>query len=249
MVPVQARYTVHVIEKTERRRSTEKVVQVPYDEHFDWNAAFAPDPEYLLNHPEMRTAYEVKSYLQEVGLTMNDLRGKKLLDIGAGTGYFVKEAVRHGVDAYAIDILPPDSSGHLPRSEPIVPAEIPTFVQGSAYQLPFADNTFDVIVSRYAPLSNFEWAEDDGALGKSEDPLGAKYPAIYEAMRVLKPGGEIRFELGTASTAPWEEFLRVLRTDQRIELTEEVTSTWDLGRAKGENYRLVIKKRTDSSGI
>jgi SAM-dependent methyltransferase len=233
-----------MIEKFERRNNNEKQLrQKPYDDHFDWDAAFRNDSGFIMEHPEMEDALEVHNYLEQIGLSMADLKGKKLLDIGAGNVVFVKEAVRHGVDAYALDINAPDEQqAHGKHPTPL--DEVPTFVKGSAYALPFQGDVFDIIVSQAGPLANFEWTQ--------ESQNNSSYTAIYEALRVLKPGGEIRFELKGVQepdlegrNAALENFLYTLRNDNRLELNEEIIGSWDQGNARGETLRLVIAKRMD----
>jgi demethylmenaquinone methyltransferase/2-methoxy-6-polyprenyl-1,4-benzoquinol methylase len=95
-----------------------------------------------------------------------------LLDIGTGTGDIAYEAMHlyPGVRAYGADFtyeMMAAGVGKLPgRSLP--------FTQGDTYRLPFADNTFDAVVSGFL-LRN----------------VVDRVAAFGEQLRVTKPGGRV----------------------------------------------------------
>lgn len=109
-------------------------------------------------------------YLEQLRLWAYDFRGKKVLDVGAGKSSFsgrinqVYEAT--GTSAYALDLISSSTNPYEKR------------VQGSAFEMPFKDSEFDLVVSIWF-LQNLEKGSD---ITK----------ALNEMIRVTKPGGEIR---------------------------------------------------------
>jgi SAM-dependent methyltransferase len=101
---------------------------------------------------------------------LDELEGKLVLDAGCGMGRFA-EIVHHyggtyvGVDfSYAIDAAH-QNAGHLPNVH---------FLQADLFNLPFADDTFDLVMSL-------------GVLHHTPDPRRA----FASLPRVLKPGGKL----------------------------------------------------------
>ncbi|WP_344590668.1 class I SAM-dependent methyltransferase [Actinomadura vinacea] len=107
-----------------------------------------------------------------------DLRGRRVLDVAGGDGYWAGQARRRGADAVSID---------LARKKMVYGrtlANAPALIECDALRLPFADGSFDAVLSVCA-IEHF----DDG--GKSLD----------EMARVLKPGGEIFMSADVLSRA------------------------------------------------
>ena len=101
---------------------------------------------------------------------LEELKGKLVLDAGCGMGRFA-EIVQHyggeyvGMDySFAIDAASANAA-HLPDTH---------FVQGNIFKLPFADNTFDLVISL-------------GVLHHTPNPR----EAFRSLPRVLKPGGRL----------------------------------------------------------
>lgn len=94
-----------------------------------------------------------------------DLKGKKLLDAGCGTGWFSKRAVERGAKVTSMDLGEKllEQVARKCESERVV---------GSLLGLPFADNTFDMVVS-------------SEVIEHTPDPT----KGMQEMLRVLKPGG------------------------------------------------------------
>ncbi len=112
--------------------------------------------------------------LQEAGdsgWSWEQLRGKRVLDIGAGSGGFALEAKKHGVDVISLE--PAEE-----RVSPDTKKEVP-FVSGLAQHLPFADESFD-----YAHSRAFPWVRLTPEKAKN---------ILNEALRVLKPNGQFVF--------------------------------------------------------
>lgn len=97
-----------------------------------------------------------------------DLRGKRVLDVAGGDGYWAGLTTKRGAKAVSID---------LARSKMLYGQTLqnaPGLIECDALKLPFADGSFDAIMSVCA-IEHF----DDG--GQSLD----------EMARVLAPGGQL----------------------------------------------------------
>ncbi|MDD1639177.1 MAG: class I SAM-dependent methyltransferase [Methanomicrobiales archaeon] len=95
-------------------------------------------------------------------------RGKYLLDLGCGTGLFMRRYGETGGDAIGLDIsrgMIENARGRCNGFE---------FCMGTAEELPFRDQTFDAIscLLAFSYLTNPSWM-------------------LAEASRILKPGGKI----------------------------------------------------------
>ncbi|WP_338834935.1 2-methoxy-6-polyprenyl-1,4-benzoquinol methylase, mitochondrial [Moorella humiferrea] len=99
-------------------------------------------------------------------------KGEHILDVGCGTGNFSLELARLGVEVTGIDISEPMLETAR-RKAAAAGLEL-EFLHADAMNLPFADNTFDKIVS----VTALEFAPDLKA-------------ALAESYRVLKPGGRM----------------------------------------------------------
>jgi len=97
-----------------------------------------------------------------------DLRGLRVLDVAGGDGYWAAQARKRGACAVALDI----SAAKLQRGRQLTAP--PGLVRGDALELPFADESFDCVMSICA-IEHFA----DGAR------------ALEEMARVLAPEGEL----------------------------------------------------------
>ena len=103
-----------------------------------------------------------------LGWLGRDLRGLRVLDVAGGDGYWAGRARGRGARAVSLDL-----AGHkLTRGSRLTAP--PALVQGDALGLPFADGSFDRVMSICA-IEHF----DDGAR------------ALDEMVRVLAPDGEL----------------------------------------------------------
>ena len=117
--------------------------------------------------------------LGDLGLTWDDLRGKKVLDMGAGLGELAEEGKKHGVEIISLDKL----EGGAEREGGATPPKDIPFVVADAVKMPFGGNKFDLIISHAAPPTLSESTEEIKDI-------------LNEAKRVLKEGGEFRFGPG-----------------------------------------------------
>lgn len=105
-------------------------------------------------------------------------RGALVLDLGCGTGRHSFEALKRGARVVAVDLDPAPlrevvgmiAAMHVAGEVP--PDAGPGCICGDALRLPFADESFDVVVASEV----LEHIDDDAA-------------ALREIARVLKPGG------------------------------------------------------------
>jgi len=110
----------------------------------------------------------------EARILPGGLEGKAVLEDGCGTGYVSSWLARRGAKPVGLDNSPAQlATARRMRAQHGL--QIP-FVQGIAEQLPFPDETFDLVISEYGAAI---WS----------DP----YLWIPEAARVLRPGGELIF--------------------------------------------------------
>ena len=109
--------------------------------------------------------------------------GQRVLDVATGTGVVALTAARAGADVTAIDLTP----ALLERArENAALAELSVaWHEGDAEMLPFADASFDAVVSQFGHM--FAPRAD---------------VALAELLRVLKPGGTLAF-----NTWPPEHFV------------------------------------------
>lgn len=84
--------------------------------------------------------------------------GDRVLDVGCGKGFLVKDLLAQGIDAYGLDV----SDYALWTCEPEVVGRLHL---GSAERLPFPDHSFDVVLS-INTLHNLQRPELRQALGE-----------------------------------------------------------------------------------
>ena len=103
-----------------------------------------------------------------LGWLGTDLDGLRVLDVAGGDGYWAGRARGRGANAVALDLAGAKLRYGRQLSAP------PALIKGDALELPFADASFDRVMSICA-IEHF----DDGAR------------ALDEMVRVLAPGGEL----------------------------------------------------------
>lgn len=98
---------------------------------------------------------------------LGDLKNKKVLDVGAGTGRLSVELSSNSAEVTVLDV-----SAEMLKILKQKNSDIKTIV-GDAEVLPFADNTFDIVIATFLIVH-------------------LKNPTIFfdEVYRVLKPGGK-----------------------------------------------------------
>lgn len=124
--------------------------------------SFASEFDSKMNMYDTNKRLEV--FFEEF-LSTEDLNGKSLLDAGCGTGWFSKIASEKGASVTSMDL------GENLLAEVAKKCDSKRVV-GSILEIPFPENTFDVVVS-------------SEVIEHTPDP----YKALHEIYRVLKPGG------------------------------------------------------------
>jgi ubiquinone/menaquinone biosynthesis C-methylase UbiE len=105
-----------------------------------------------------------------------DAKDKRILDIGCGIGGPSFEmATTHGAEVVGIDLEAPLIERAQQRAVNLGLVDRCTFQTTEAGPLPFADETFDVVIS-------------SGAFTQTADKSGI----LGESLRVLRPGGHLR---------------------------------------------------------
>lgn len=100
--------------------------------------------------------------------------GQRVLDIGCGTGVVAITAARLGAQVTALDLTP--ALLERARENAQIAGVSVEWHEGDAEQLPFADASFDVVLSQFGHM--FAPRPD---------------VALAEMLRVLKPGGTVAF--------------------------------------------------------
>ena len=112
--------------------------------------------------------------LRRLGLRWEYLEGKRILDIGAGDAELEQAAKKRNITIIPID----------PRSTDVYQTSSPRgvdYIQGSAFHLPFQNNSFDLVLSHAAPPTMFIKDAEQVRI------------VLEEMERILKDGGEARF--------------------------------------------------------
>ncbi len=86
---------------------------------------------------------------------MNDLKGKKLLDVGTGGGRVIEESRQVGLDIIGVDIIPAISDQRAEKARTDLEAvakKYPGSIIGAdaTESLPFRDNSVDIVFSHLA---------------------------------------------------------------------------------------------------
>jgi SAM-dependent methyltransferase len=126
-----------------------------------------------------------------------DLRGLRVLDVAGGDGYWAARARARGAWAVAVDL----ADAKLKRGSQLTAP--PALVRGDALELPFADASFDRVMSVCA-IEHFA----DGAR------------ALDEMARVLAPGAELVMSADALTLAErWPRLYRAHCERRRVKRT------------------------------
>ncbi len=163
--------------------------------------------------------------------------GEKALDLGCGTGVYSILLAEKGLDVTGLDISP-----YMLREagKKIEDKDLSIeFMEGNLLRLPFADETFDLVLA----VTVFEFLREPER-------------AAREAWRVVKKGG--RFILGVlARESPWSEFYekegqkgnsvwqkaRFFTPKQLLNLLPGVRGEYTMGLYFGPNFSVEDKEK------
>ena len=138
-----------------------------------WNSAYTPA---MLDRPPQND-YFGKLFDTKLDLVRAVGRGKRILDVGSGSGAPALTLAKEGFDVTGVDVAP--NMVEASRRAAVSLGLPSAFIEADACRLPFAAATFDVAYS-FSTLSYLK--ETDRA--------------IAEIARVLKPGGTAILDLG-----------------------------------------------------
>jgi ubiquinone/menaquinone biosynthesis C-methylase UbiE len=138
--------------------------------------------------------WERRSLGEPLSSSVGGLRGARLLDVGAGTGR-ASRALHNVIrdETSIVNVEPSWKMLSLGRRHPATAGS--TWVQAWADPLPFAESSFDIVVS----LEVLEFTPDPRA-------------TLAEFARVLRPGAWLLVTNRIGSNAPWI-FRRTFRRD------------------------------------
>lgn len=194
----------------------------------------------------------VQENLLNLDLSLEDLAGKKTLDIGAGGAEFARWANRNGADVISLD---DEMFASDKRRLSAIPAP---FVLGDARALPFADDSFDLVVSHASMPNVIGSSMREKEEERLEEIVDSMVTALSEAVRVVRHDGEIRLapvvgpELNssrqTIQARAVRKSLDILKETPGIEMHEtrikkdEYEEPAEDTDPRREWYRIVIRK-------
>jgi ubiquinone/menaquinone biosynthesis C-methylase UbiE len=150
---------------------------------YEWDHFGELRPEWERNFREYLRPHEPET-----------LRGRLVLDVGAGSGRHSYEAHRHGARVVAVDV---GDAIHVARRN--LPADVVT-VQADAEQLPFDDAVFDLVMAI-------------GVLHHLPDPRRA----LRSLARLVRPGGYIHIYVYWIPSRGWHRsLLRLVKAARRV---------------------------------
>jgi len=115
--------------------------------------------------------------LASLGIPLSDLKGKRLLDAGCGTGEVACFLASQGADVTAIDFVE-SSLGYAREQAARLGLQNIRFLRGSLLDYPFEPNAYDYVLSHMV-------------LHHTEDPAGG----FANIARAAKPGGSVIFRV------------------------------------------------------
>lgn len=170
-----------------------------------------------------------KGYFDDLAYFIADLVSKHnvqtLLDIGCGTGYYIRKIKeRFSLQACGIDI-----SKHAVKMA-ASKDKTSLYSVSSAFDLPFADRSFDVMLNIFAPKAGKEYArvlKDDGVLIEvvpSTEHLLELKEQLYSSVRVNEQKAPIEpFTLQESFTVKYK---KIVETGEDLLNLSRMTPYW-----------------------
>ncbi len=197
-----------------------------------------PNLEQLsLGTIEAKNEQRAKEILADLDLKIEDLKGRKILDIGAGNAEIAKVLNNKGAKVFSLEI----NLESVKKEYQDFSAEGANYVQAKAEKTPFKDEVFDLLISHGSPPMTSPTKEEIAAV-------------IKEGYRVLSKKGEWRIGKGYLNAAaftdlnlpdnlPFKERVKIIK-DNSLSYLKSIWSGQVEEIQKGENldeifYRLV----------
>jgi len=138
-----------------------------------------------------------------------DWKGERVLEVGPGTARFTIPLLQQSNRMTLLDI----STGMLATARQNIDAAglsdgVDSYVEGSVYELPFDDNSFDHALS----LNVFNHLERPGE-------------ALRQLARVVRPGSTLLFNYANLQSYYWPAARRI--NQRRKAVGQDVYSTWE----------------------
>jgi ubiquinone/menaquinone biosynthesis C-methylase UbiE len=142
-----------------------------YDSLYGGDGEGVTRDELLEGLDALEDMFRLRRHMAVADMPLENLRGKRVLEIGPGAGGHSALFARHGAKVTAIDITQVRADATAQKFK-ILGADGCVAIQGDAEDLPFDDDAFDIVYS-------------NGVLHHTP----STETALDEALRVLKPGG------------------------------------------------------------
>lgn len=159
-------------------RSTKSEVKAFWGEVYD--AAYAKNDEILThdvlarNLADLEDMFRLRGHLATSEMTLDQLAGKKVLEIGPGAGGHSALFAKYGAEMTSVDITFHRARATQVKFDLMDGSALNCHaLQGDAENLPFPDSSFDIVYS-------------NGVLHHTPDTE----KAIAEVHRLVKPGGQ-----------------------------------------------------------
>jgi len=157
------------------------------------SAPQAEDTNIKVNENLSREEKTFSEYMKDFSLTDEDLQ-KSILDVGAGDGSFIRYVRNKLRNKHAFGVEKNTKKENV---------ESDGMVFANGFEMPFADNTFEVVVSRnFLPMFTHD--------------IGANIVLYHELIRVLKPGGKLIGNISTPESEIEESNQEIYRDDLKF---------------------------------
>ncbi|HEU4684003.1 MAG TPA: class I SAM-dependent methyltransferase [Nitrospira sp.] len=173
-------------------------------------------PDYFQYYDRLRQANESVEFSYDLH-EYKQHKGHRVLDVGCGNGYVLSRYAKEGADVYGVDLT--ETGIRLCRQRFALSDLHGQFTVGSAEDLPYPDNAFDVVCSM-------------GVLHHTPDTA----KAVAEVFRVLKPGGRLIVMFYHRNSAKFRLNLFLRRLLQFRDLQQLVNEVDGHGNPKGDVY-------------
>lgn len=182
---------MRVVQETEDKKKIEALKEKKFNYYYPYDEFSGPRNMIV----GTETKRDVNQYFDQSGYNLDDLKGKKIMDLGSGSGNFSIQARKLGLDIVPVDPMYAFKSGRdllkktIENNEKSLTKKFLGFfnnkqisdnraVGAQSKNLPFKDGTFDRILEVY---SAFHYCTSEEDVERT----------LAESLRVLKNGGEI----------------------------------------------------------